>query len=49
LSRTTFRREFPAVPPLERNRTMSSIVQQWSDTVERSIQQRLGDQTNEAA
>src|SRR6516164_6407785 len=49
LSRTTFRREFPAVPPLERNRTMSAIVQQWSDTVERSIQQRLGDQTIEAA
>ena len=49
LSKTTFRREFPAVPPLERNRTMSAIVQQWSDTVERSIQQRLGDQTIEAA
>ena len=41
LSKTTFRREFPAVPPLERNRTMSAIVQQWSDTVERNIQQRL--------
>ena len=41
LSKTTFRREFPAVPPLERNRTMSAIVQQWSGTVERNIQQRL--------
>jgi hypothetical protein len=49
LSRTPFRREFPAVPPLERNRSMAAIVQQWSDTVERSIQQRFGDQTNEAA
>jgi hypothetical protein len=49
LSRTTFRREFPAVPPLERNRTMSAIVQQWSDTVERHIASRLGDQTIEAA
>jgi len=45
LSRTPFRREFPAVPPLERNRSMAAIVQQWSDAVERSIQQRLGDQT----
>jgi hypothetical protein len=41
LSRTTFRREFPAVPPLERNRTMTQIVQQWAGTVERSIAQRL--------
>jgi hypothetical protein len=49
LSRTTFRREFPAVPPLERNRTMTAVVQQWSSTVERSIAQRLGDQTNEPA
>ena len=49
LSRTTFRREFPAVPPLERNRTMSAIAQQWSDTVERNIRERLGDQTIEAA
>jgi hypothetical protein len=49
LSRTPFRRDFETLPPLERNRTMSAIVQQWSDTVERSIQQRLGDQTNEAA
>jgi hypothetical protein len=49
LSKTPFRRNFETVPPLERNRTMSAIVQQWSDTVERSIQQRLGDQTIEAA
>jgi hypothetical protein len=47
LSKTTFRREFPAVPPLERNRTMTAIVQQWADTVERGIRERLGDQTNE--
>ena len=50
LSKTTFRREFPAVPPLERNRTMSAIVQQWSDTVERNIRERLGQiETIEAA
>jgi hypothetical protein len=48
LSKTPFRRNFETLPPLERNRTMSAIVQQWSDTVERSIAQRL-DQTNEAA
>jgi hypothetical protein len=48
LSKTTFRREFPAVPPLERNRTMTAIVQQWSAAVERGIRERLGaDQTNE--
>jgi hypothetical protein len=46
LSKTTFRREFPAVPPAERNRRMAQIVQQWAETVERNIQQRL-DQTNE--
>ena len=49
LSCTTFRREFPAVPPLERNRRMAQITQQWADTVERNIAQRLGDQTIEAA
>jgi hypothetical protein len=48
LSRTTFRREFPAVPPLERNRSMVAIARQWADTVERGIRERLGgDQTNE--
>jgi hypothetical protein len=32
---------------LERDRSMARIVAQWSDTVERSIQQRLGnEQTN---
>jgi hypothetical protein len=45
LSKTPFRRNFETVPPLERNRSMARITQQWSDTVERSIQQRLGDQT----
>jgi hypothetical protein len=45
LSRTCFRRNFETVPPLERDRSMARIVAQWSDTVERSIQQRLGDQT----
>jgi hypothetical protein len=49
LGKTPFRRNFETLPPLERNRSMARIVQQWSDTVERSIQQRLGDQTNEAA
>jgi hypothetical protein len=48
LSRTTFRREFAAVPPLERNRSMVAIARQWSEVVERGIQQRLGaEQTNE--
>ena len=47
LSKTPFRRNFETVPPLERDRSMARIAQQWSDTVERSIQQRLGDQTNE--
>jgi hypothetical protein len=47
LSKTTFRREFPAVPPLERNRSMTAIVQQWAQTVERNIRERLGDQANE--
>jgi hypothetical protein len=47
LSKTPFRRNFETLPPLERNRTMTAVVQQWSDTVERSIAQRLGDeQTN---
>jgi hypothetical protein len=50
LSKTTFRREFSAMPPLERNRRMTQIVQQWADTVERGIRERLGDQaTIEAA
>jgi hypothetical protein len=49
LSKTIFRRNFETLPPLERDRSMARIVQQWSDTVERSIAQRLGDQTNEAA
>jgi hypothetical protein len=49
LSKTVFRRNFETVPPLERDRSMARIVQQWSDTVERSIKQRLGDQTTEAA
>jgi hypothetical protein len=49
LSKTPFRRNFETLPPLERNRTMMQVAQQWGDTVERSIQQRLGDQTNEAA
>jgi hypothetical protein len=48
LSKTPFRRNFETLPPLERDRSMARITQQWSDTVERSIQQRLGDQTNEA-
>jgi hypothetical protein len=46
LSKTTFRREFPAVPPLERNRTMTAIARQWAETVERGIRERIGgDQT----
>jgi hypothetical protein len=49
LSKTPFRRNFETLPPLERDRCMSMVVQQWSDTVERSLAQRLGDQTNEAA
>jgi hypothetical protein len=49
LSKTPFRRSFETLPPLERDRSMARIAQQWSDTVERSIAQRLGDQTNEAA
>jgi len=47
LSKTPFRRNFETLPPLERDRSMARIVAQWSDTVKRSIQQRLGDQTNE--
>jgi hypothetical protein len=47
LSRTTFRREFAAVPPLERNRSMVAIARQWAETIERNIAQRLGDQANE--
>jgi hypothetical protein len=49
LSKTPFRRNFETVPPLERDRSMARIAEQWSDTVERSIKQRLGDQTDEAA
>jgi hypothetical protein len=49
LGKTPFRRNFETLPPAERDRSMARIVQQWSDTVERDIQQRLGDQTNEAA
>ena len=49
LSKTPFRRGFETVPPLERDRSMARIAEQWSDTVERSIKQRLGDQTDEAA
>jgi hypothetical protein len=49
LSKTPFRRNFETLPPLERDRSMARIVQQWSDTVERSIRERLGDQTTEAA
>jgi hypothetical protein len=49
LGNTPFRRAFEMLPPDQRSRTMSMVVQQWSDAVERSIQQRLGDQTNEAA
>jgi hypothetical protein len=46
LSKTPFRRNFETVPPLERDRSMARIAQQWSDTVERSIRERLGDQPN---
>jgi hypothetical protein len=46
LSKTTFRREFPAVPPAERSRTMTAIARQWAETVERGIRERL-DQPNE--
>jgi hypothetical protein len=53
LSKTPFRRNFETLPPLERDRSMARIAQQWGDTVERSIQQRLGDDqttnTTEAA
>jgi hypothetical protein len=49
LSKTPFRRNFETLPPLERDRSMARIVQQWADTVERSLAQRLGDSTNEAA
>ena len=49
LSKTVFRRNFETLPPLERDRSMARIVQQWSDTVERSIKQRLGETETEAA
>jgi len=49
LSKTSFRRNFETLPPLERDRSMARIVQQWSDTVERSIKQRLGETETEAA
>jgi hypothetical protein len=46
LSKTPFRRNFETLPPLERNRSMARIADQWSATVERGLQQRLGEQTN---
>jgi hypothetical protein len=49
LSKTPFRRNFETLPPLERDRSMARIAQQWSDTVERDLQRRLGDPTNEVA
>jgi len=50
LSKTPFRRNFEAVPPLERGRRMAQIAQQWADTVERNIRERLGQiETIEAA
>jgi hypothetical protein len=53
LGKTPFRRDFETLPPDQRSRTMSMVVQQWAGTVERSIQQRLGDgqttNTTEAA
>jgi hypothetical protein len=49
LSKTPFRRGFETVPPLERDRSMARIAQQCGDTVERSIRERLADQTTEAA
>jgi hypothetical protein len=49
LSRTPFRRDFETLPPDQRLRTMSAVVAQWADTVERALAQRLGEQTIEAA
>jgi hypothetical protein len=49
LSRTPFRRNFVTLPPHERSRTMTAIVEQWAATVERAISQRLGEQSNNEA
>jgi hypothetical protein len=42
MSKTPFRRNFETLPPLERDRSMAAIVEQWCTTVERSITQKLG-------
>ena len=51
LSSTGLRRRFETLPPSERNRTMTAVVEQWAVAVERNIAQRLGEPTsnNEAA
>jgi hypothetical protein len=49
LGKTPFRRNFETLPPLERDRSMARIAEQWSATVERSVKQRLGEQTTEVA
>jgi hypothetical protein len=49
MSRTPFRRNFETLRPMERDRTMTAIVEQWCATVERSIAERLGEQTTKAA
>jgi hypothetical protein len=45
LSKTPFRRNFETLPPLERDRSMARIAEQWSATVERGVKPRLGEQT----
>jgi hypothetical protein len=49
MSRTPFRRNFETLPPLERDRSMTQVVNQWAATVERSISERLGEQSNNEA
>ena len=49
LGKTPFRRNFETLPPLERDRSMARIADQWFATVERGVKQRLGEQTTEVA
>jgi hypothetical protein len=51
MSKTPFKRNFETLPPLERERTMSSVAAQWAQTVENGVVQKLGqpNKPNEAA
>jgi hypothetical protein len=49
MGKTPFRRNFETLPPLERDRSMAAIIEQWCTTVERTITQKLGAKETEAA